>query len=166
MKQSVFAGADGAPLVLYHGTDVAFSKFKPSEAAFYGGGIYFTDSMEAARQYADDKGGDASYVVAANLFMRKPYVFESGFAYTETTAESLIKRLFKGDAKRRVLAAFREQGELTDEVRKELDARGFDGLIVRVPAEPDEYIVFDPEQVSIVQAEVDHPGQCQRERAR
>jgi hypothetical protein len=163
MKQEFIVDAAGAPLVLYHGTDVAFSKFKPSVSAFYGGGIYFTDDLEAARGYAEDKGGDESFVMSAHVVMRKPYVFESGYAFEEPTAVSLIKRLFKGEARRRVLTTFEEQGSLTDEISSELASRGYDGLIVRVPSEPDEYVVFDPGQIRIVQANVEADQPRQRE---
>lgn len=146
------------PVLLYHGTDTAFSKFRMSDSGFYGGGIYFTDNLEAAIQYADDKGGDDSFVLSAHVVMKEPYVFEADVAFTETTAESLIRRLFKGDKKRRVLNTFEEQGALTNEIRDALTSRGHDGLIVRVPFEPDEYIAYDPEQVKIVQLNVLNEG--------
>lgn len=142
------------PILVYHGTDVAFSKFRMSDSGFYGDGIYFTDNLEAAIDYADDKGGDDSFVLSAHLVFSNPYIFEADVAFTETTAESLIKRLFKGDKRRRVLDTFDEQGVLTNEIRDVLESRGHDGLIVRVPFEPDEYIVFNPKQVKIVQLNV------------
>jgi hypothetical protein len=137
----------GAPLVVYHGTGDEFAVFCPSEAAFYGRGIYLTDDPLAASEYADEAPAGAPSVLPVFVLAQNPYVFKSGYAIVEPTAVSLIKKVLRGDSKKRALTTFNKQGRLTDELEIELTSRGHDGLIVRVPDEPDEIIVFSPEQI-------------------
>ena len=138
---------EGRPLVLFHGTGHSISAFRLSDSGFYGRGIYLTDDAEDASDYAENAPGATPNVMPVYALMRKPYVFEAGYAVQESTAESLIKKVLKGDARKRALATFDEQGALTDEIFQVLEDRGHDGLIVQVPGEPVEYIVFSPAQV-------------------
>ena len=51
-------GADGEPLIVYHGTDAEFSSFDPdhetvSDEGYMGSGIYFHEESRHASAYAD-----------------------------------------------------------------------------------------------------------------
>lgn len=58
----------GEPLVVYHGTDVAFD-------AFSDGPAFFTDSKPLADRYAQRRNGDT--VVAAHLKIERPFVIDA-----------------------------------------------------------------------------------------
>jgi 2'-5' RNA ligase len=59
---SKIVGADRKPLMLFHGTTHEITEFDPARAsaeAWYGPGLYFTDSkIDVAANYATDKGPD------------------------------------------------------------------------------------------------------------
>ncbi len=66
------AESDGQ-LVVYHGTGAEFSSFNLSAEGYFGrGGIYFTDSKQAATKFANQciSGGR---VVQATISMANPY---------------------------------------------------------------------------------------------
>jgi hypothetical protein len=49
-----------------------------------------------------------------------------------------------------LVATLRARGELGDELRTELEARGHDGMVITVPGEPTELVVFRPAQIAQV----------------
>lgn len=83
---SKVVGADGKPLVVYHGTKADFSEFDPakigaSDEGLAGKGFYFTYNPEEASSYAmrDNFGsGDAPNVLPAYVSIRNPLVITHG----------------------------------------------------------------------------------------
>ncbi|MDR1076350.1 MAG: LPD5 domain-containing protein [Xanthomonadaceae bacterium] len=69
---SKVVGADGKPLVVYHGTQNAFTKFDgsriKSEEAFF-----FTDDSQVAKTYSDPDEDGSGNVVPVFLRLTKPY---------------------------------------------------------------------------------------------
>lgn len=55
-ENSKVLGADGKPLVVYHGTKEDFSEFNRTKSGEFGPAIYFTDNVREASEYADGKG--------------------------------------------------------------------------------------------------------------
>lgn len=109
---------NGAPLVVYHGTDKDFSTFSKTEGEpkWFKDmqGFYFTRQPE----YASDYGGT---VMPVYLAMNKPYIAPHD-QYEHTY--------------------------ITPARRAELEAQGYDGMIFEGNGKQDsEYIVFKPEQI-------------------
>lgn len=121
--------ADGSPLRMYHGTNAGFTAFKVSPGGMYGPGIYFTDSLDIANNYAQSTGGygrqeslddpwqPTPNVMPVYLRIIRPYVID---ARKNTSS-------FIGDIAR---------------------SHGYDGIVVRAPGRPFMIVVaFSPNQV-------------------
>lgn len=150
--KSKVVDADRKPIVVYHGATHAFDEFIPSGEGFYGSGIYFTPDYKSALEYAEQKDVGTPTVVAAYLYMERPYVFNAPPAEDEPTNVALARKLLT----KRGFAQFMEyvnnvswynpQNEFEDR----LTQLGYDGLIVKLSRGETEYIVFDPSQVKSV----------------
>lgn len=145
------APAPAAPVVyrLFHGSRARFTHIAPSARGFYGAGIYLTDDETAAWEYAEDANGNgAPLVYAAEVRMQRPFVFEAPEAMEEPTSDTLAKHLLAGPALESALRTLQRRGEIGSVLQEELTRRGYDGLIVRVPDTPTEYIAFASTQVT------------------
>lgn len=86
--------SDSGSIIGYHGTKAQFDNFSleafgsATDAGFYGKGVYFTNSKEAAQRYAGNEGR----IIQSKLDFKKPYV----------TTETVL-----GDA---TLASIKQQG--------------------------------------------------------
>lgn len=138
-------------LELFHGTASKFDVLKPSTNGFYGAGIYFTDRPAAARMFAEDAGDPQdARVVRAKVTMRQPYVLHAPPAIEEATNVTLIKALFKDDARAPALKAIERIGGIRDEISRHLIALGYDSLIIKMPEGETEFIAFTADQVEIL----------------
>lgn len=89
------AESDGQ-LVVYHGTGAEFSSFNLSAEGYFGrGGIYFTDSKQAATKFANQciSGGR---VVQATISMANPYRVDFEDQTDDVKIEELKDRGFDG----------------------------------------------------------------------
>ncbi|HEY0820120.1 MAG TPA: hypothetical protein VGD46_15145, partial [Rhizobacter sp.] len=141
---------------LFHGSRERFTTIAPSARGFYGAGIYLTDEEATAWEYAEDAGGaGAPHVYAAEVRIQRPYVFDAPEAVDEPTSDTLAKQLLASPALDRALRTLQQRGEIGSVLQEELVRRGYDGLIVRVPDTPTEYIAFQSAQVTL------HPLQAE-----
>ncbi|WP_432262807.1 hypothetical protein [Cupriavidus sp. TMH.W2] len=135
---------------LFHGSRARFTTIAPSARGFYGAGIYLTDEEATAWEYAEDANGAGSPVVyAAEVRMQRPFVFEAPEAMEEPTSDTLAKHLLAGPALTSALRTLLKHGEIGSVLQEELVRWGYDGLIVRVPDTPTEYIAFQSKQVTV-----------------
>ncbi|XAI97106.1 hypothetical protein [Dolichospermum phage Dfl-JY45] len=116
----------GKPLVVYHGTDSGSYVFKTQafrrDGSGAGSGIWFTDSRDAAWQYAEESAsvdGDQPRVIEAFLALANPYVSDDINDFQVVSAQR----------------------------RDELEAMGFDGIIGTYPDGIREFVAFSPEQI-------------------
>lgn len=136
-------GADGNPLVLYHGTPESFKNFDISEAGkstdtgMWGRGIYFTDDKKEAERYAT-RNGRKGRIIEAVIIIKNPYVINSKSDIPEIkTPKETIDDL--RNAATNYSFAF----------TKYLQERGYDGVIDNIAPEK-QYVVFDPSQIRII----------------
>lgn len=110
----------GAPLELFHGTDVRFSEFKVSARGLFGAGIYLTPYSGNAQDYGQ--------------VVMKVYA-------------ALMSPLRGTDAE---IKAMRERGQTDAEFTEMLKRFGFDGIIiVDACGDPYTVVAFTPGQVKI-----------------
>lgn len=109
---------NGEPLVVYHGTSSEFNVFNVSEDGDFGKGIYFGTTNEDAKTYAridrdmNNRGGSTERTVSGFLNFKNPYM-PSNWEWKNETFDSF-----------------------TDlDTRKELQERGFDGIVVMAKIE-------------------------------
>jgi hypothetical protein len=111
--------AQGAPLVVYHGTGATdISEFKVSTSGTYGGGIYLTPEIRGANDYAIYRGAPSSTVYPVYAAIKNP---ASG-------SEAAQVASWKGE----------------ENAREELIKRGYDGV---VDMRSGEIVAFYPEQI-------------------
>lgn len=128
---------NGNPLVVYHGTNSDFSKFKPSKSVGTHNeidqieGIYFTDNKEGANWYALVEN-DPRFLKSVYLYMKNPYYADN---YNQLKEELKIDKL--------------------KQVKNRLINLGHDGLIMNKgfysgggPFKL--YLVFEPDQIKII----------------
>ncbi|WP_418133242.1 PLxRFG domain-containing protein [Variovorax sp. NFACC26] len=118
----------GKPLVVYHGTDQAFTAFdddfigEGNGNTDWGNGFYFTDSKQAADGYAQ---GDEGRTLEVYLSIKNP-------APMDVVNEVMEQPGAEMDA---------------DYVRQELASRGYDGIIVNHKGGEREFVAFQPTQI-------------------
>ena len=108
------------PLILYHGTAIRKTSFR-REGGCAGVGIYFIDSFQTAKEYADMDAsidGGRPIVMPVYLSMVNPY-----FAHGN------------------------ESHSVTAERRDQLEAAGYDGIVGGGEPGDREYVAFRPEQI-------------------
>jgi hypothetical protein len=138
----LFAGLDGRPLLLYHGTDFIFKHFRSeyvginSEHDVHEYGFHFSASQSQAKKFG-------RIVRPFYLSLVNPFVVPFGC----TTAGRMIEvNIFKED-----LMLFDASGALIMsryEITCLLRAHGFDGVIKKMSTtDQDEYIVFETSQI-------------------
>lgn len=125
------------PSPLYHGTSAEFDRFEPGRSVRSQtslGGFSFTSDQRYAYTYASSAAritGGKPRVLTANLTMRNP------LDITAAIKNGQRRKMTFGDAKRAALSKF--------------DPQIHDGIIFRGNGQnPDEYVVFDPDQINIL----------------
>ncbi|WP_398493364.1 PLxRFG domain-containing protein [Variovorax sp.] len=120
--------AQGAPLVVFHGTRADISTFALSENGESGAGVYTTADPERASIYAGDGYKAGGNVMPVYVSIQNPATRADVQAIRESgTVAGLVDSVERGR-----------------EVRRQLIARGFDGVIAENPTE---YVALHPEQV-------------------
>jgi hypothetical protein len=126
---SIFQDETGAPQTLYHGTADSVTSFDPDhpnrkDSGWLGTGVYLTDSADMAEIYAMQKrrtGTAGENVMPLYARLENPYM---------ATMED----------KTRIRAGGREAA---DAFTAELQAQGYDGVILQVAPDAREIVVFD-----------------------
>lgn len=126
---SIFQDETGAPQTLYHGTADNVTAFDPDhpnrkDSGWLGTGVYLTDSADMADIYAMQKrrtGNAGENVMPLYARLENPYM---------ATMED----------KARIRAGGREAA---DAFTAELQAQGYDGVILQVAPDAREIVVFD-----------------------
>ena len=130
---SMFQNEQGRPQTLYHGTADDVTAFDPDhpnrkDSGWLGTGVYLTDSADMAEVYAMQKrrtGEAGENVMPLYARLENPYM---------ATMED----------KARIRAGGREAA---DAFTAELQAQGYDGVILEIAPDAREIVVFDPAAV-------------------
>ena len=130
---SIFQNEQGRPQMLYHGTADNVTAFDPDhpnrkDSGWLGTGVYLTDSADMADIYAMQKrrtGLAGENVMPLYARLENPYM---------ATMED----------KARIRAGGRE---VADAFTAELQAQGYDGVILEIAPDAREIVVFDPAAV-------------------
>lgn len=110
---------NGQPLTLYHGTKSNIDEFVPSKGGEYGGGIYFGETPEQAFYFAKNaKGIEGENIIPVNLDIKNPM---------NVTAY--------------------ERDKVRSKSIKQLEKKGYDGIVATGLTGEKQYIAFRPEQV-------------------
>lgn len=112
-------GVNGQPLTLYHGTKSNIEEFVPSKGGEYGGGIYFGETPEQAFYFAKNaKGTEGENIIPVHLDIKNPL---------NVTAY--------------------ERDKVRSKNIKQLEKKGYDGIVATGLTGEKQYIAFKPEQV-------------------
>lgn len=138
--------AQGAPLVVYHGSGKDIEQFAPV-SKLGNKGIYFTATPKLAAVYARDRsdtvgGNPAIYPVY--LSVKNPLVIEGPKDSFLDGLRAYFNKDFTEQKKRAQWDAELASAYVTDERIADLRAKGYDGI---VNSAADEIVVFDPTQV-------------------
>ena len=135
----------GKPLVVYHGTNRIFNKFKKGKRGYLGKGIYLTNQKSKAERYTDygEEG-----IMPLYLKLENPLVIE-GRAGDVPKAILEVLGKEKTYEKRLKKANDNQLDVITNSDIKHLQELGYDGIIWKVGSEI-EYNVFNPEQIKSV----------------
>ena len=176
--ESWFAGSkivdsDGKPLRVYHGTTAQFDEFDlkavgsntaadNSELGFF----FIADQHEAAA-FAS-KHGDASgkvRVIEAYISIKKPLLLATTSIFTCAEQAPTLYEIFSGERLEpaEALEAIDENiglgeiGEIaealgTEEAKAIMIRDGYDGVISHFGGGHDEYVVFSPSQIQIIES--------------
>jgi hypothetical protein len=145
-RDSKVRGADGALLVLYHGTTSTFTDFDVvKNPSGYGNlrGFYFTSDRSAAEDYGP-------VVMAVHLDFKNPFIGNPFAHYAQV--HGIEKPGF--GSRPEVFAKYKA---VTHTVVKDyLIAQGFDAVIIEAQDNylaHDEYIAFNREQIKVISSE-------------
>jgi hypothetical protein len=109
----------GKPLTLYHGTKSNIEEFIPSKGGEYGSGIYFAETPSQASFFAKNaKGTEGENIIPVNLDIKNPL---------NVTAL--------------------ERDKVRSKSIKQLEKKGYDGIVATGLTGEKQYIAFKPEQV-------------------
>ncbi|KGO33058.1 hypothetical protein JT06_16780, partial [Desulfobulbus sp. Tol-SR] len=152
-KGSKVVDENGAPLVVYHGTNNGFAEFSDKMKSSKTGnpnaqlGYFFTESPKEASRYTEAWGKANGRVIPAYLSISNPYTMPyaefnklSMGAWTRITEKSTKPEIIQAHAEARKDAAKRKD---------ELVAQGYDGVVTKVGGVT-EYIAFDPTQIKSI----------------
>ena len=145
---SLVVNDDGTPRIVYHGTDSNFTVFdrnsfntnEPS-GDYVGEGFFFSKSIGTAKKYG-------SNIISAYLNIRNPLVintnedaknFRNTFFNMYQNGDQEIRDIIGGD-----YDYFSILEENPSMIRRELEKRGYDGLIDNLYGQ---YAVFSPNQI-------------------
>jgi hypothetical protein len=143
---SKVVGADGQPLVVYHGTSEDISKFKPSKEGALGSGIYTTPDSTFAGEYAKNTGAN---IVPVYVSLKNPLILgTNSTGYLDPMMEALTKLgLTPNKAEQLVEKAYEERGYIGKQVQSRATAQGYDGIMQYQNGKLSEVLAFSPEQV-------------------
>ncbi|SFF33649.1 hypothetical protein SAMN04489711_1362 [Paracidovorax wautersii] len=142
---------DGAPLVVFHGTSASFSTFQPSEAGWYGSGMYFTDSAEVADEFAQNED-QGQQIMPVYLALKNPFYYDEPKFWSRDAGDEanfyLIRSLLDPEEAEVLIQQLREEDKpeaIRDQIQQVLQGLGHDGLIINSAVGTHrEYVVFDP----------------------
>lgn len=139
--------ASGRPLVLYHGTDRDFAKFKSSTRGLFGEGIYLSTDRVDASQYQTQ--GEPKAVYAS---LQRPFYtvadYEAGEAVDlDAPSVPFLRKIFGDQADPFIDRMRTGDGLLGSEVREALEKMGHDGIVVTWPNGLQHVVAFKPEQI-------------------
>jgi hypothetical protein len=120
-------GADGLPLVVYHGSLATFDVFDPSrfgqtDEGLFGHGFYFSDSQAYASSYGPCR---PFFLCIENPVFVGSEDDDRNYRFLKDLADP-------------------EEGEGPESVMAWMQAEGHDGIIVMSQAGTTEYIVYEP----------------------
>lgn len=139
---------DGTPKVVYHGTNSDFTTFdtqrfntRENSGDYVGEGFFFADKESTAKKYG-------SNVMPVYLNLRNPLIINTE-QDGENFRSTFLNMYQKGDKELRDLIGgdydyFSIMEENPSAIRKELQRRGYDGLIDNLYGQ---YAVFNPNQI-------------------
>jgi hypothetical protein len=158
---------DGTPMDLWHGTPgEGFSEFKDEklgsrDAGFYGRGHYLTPMRGNAEDYADpDEMGGGTVMGPLHAALKNPYVWDmsSGDGVHRTLRDLQSMGIMKG--KSNLDPWDNLQRHHIDPFMREMQKRGHDGVVVRMPDmqgdrphKVTEVVVFKPTAIKHKDAE-------------
>jgi hypothetical protein len=163
---------NGAPLMVYHGTNKIFTEFNKdkqgsnTEMANTKWGFFFIAKRELAVNFAKENGG-GEIIISAYLSIKNPIdITIRGIFNNKAQAPTLVKLFFDENlSPAKALKMLNDDiglGELAD-VRDTLRSdvameifieAGYDGIISDFGDNNNEYIAFEPEQIRIIQPEI------------
>lgn len=150
MKKLRYTSSGSVVLEAFHGTKQHLSVLKPSVRGTFGPGIYLADVF-AAQQYAGEEG----VVLTAQVTLRSPYYYRASFDHDvdiDSPAVDLVRGLFPQEAAESLLqSAMDTDAAFGREIQVELEAKGFDGLIVEYQDGSREIIAYNSDQVLIME---------------
>lgn len=154
---------DGNPMLMYHATKNEFNEFDASKRGSNTGsrntvlGIFFTPKPENTKQFGNR-------LITANIYISKPLDITTPGIFTKAEQAPMIVKLLSGEKMSKANAmdwldeniGLGEIAELyeflhTKKTRNALIKAGYDGVISDMGAGELEYIVFEPEQIKIVE---------------
>lgn len=158
---------NGKPLVVYHGTNREFDVFQDGSNSSKTGnanaqlGFFFSNSHEEASRYAKNWGRTSGNVIPVFLSINNPYNMPyREFDDLAMAAWRMIvnepgydpNRVARTEAEQKVAAKKHKQYEIiarkqAAKRKKELEAQGYDGILVKMGDNITEYIAFSPTQV-------------------
>lgn len=149
--KSSIVGADGTPLVGYHGTDNDFDRFDPHKASrldmgWFGGGDYFTLQVHEASQYAGVRGG-GGVVMPVYLSIQHPYRVEATRPASSAMRLQFIQEFGKDAFDEVVGGDSNPYLGFLHNVNAWLAQRGFDGVIAQYNGVMEEIVAFEPWQI-------------------
>lgn len=144
--KSKVVNTDGAPLVVYHGSDYYkdINIFKRGKGGYLGSGIYFTTDKGNAKRYAD-KSGPGGRIYEAYLHIEKPFRVTSS-----DPAKEILHEIYGSDKVYEKRAASQENASslLKKSDIEKLRAKGYDGIEWKMERGTEtEYSVFEPTQI-------------------
>lgn len=153
MRKRHYTSPGSVVLKAFHGTKQHLSVLKPSIRGTFGPGIYLADDF-AAQQYAGEEG----IVLTAQVTLRSPYYYRASFDHDvdlDSPAVDLVRGLFPREAAESLLqSAMATDAAFGREIQVELEAKGFDGLIVEYQDGSQEIIAYNSDQVLIMEPQL------------
>lgn len=148
---------------LYHGTGKDFENFDSEKIGsttgndgLFGKGFYFTENEKLAQDYIRDANNNyakSGYVFETKINMQKPFEWKS--IKTEEEFKTFKSKMGFKDEGIYWNKSSNEIHSLTTksaeaEFTQKLKANGYDGVIYKYDKSTSEYVVFDKEQIKVL----------------
>jgi hypothetical protein len=143
----------GNPMRVYHGTNKSFTTFKLSPEGVLGKGIYLTPDALRASQYSaesafGDRRGEGSNVIPLYVSIKNPLVVYEDSKYKNPSVDALVALgIDREKALNIVDKAFEQKGNLTGQIYKKAQSRGYDGIVLYRDNEIFEIVAFSSNQL-------------------
>ena len=154
---------NGAPLVVYHGTQAkkleAFdlSKAGNRDGGFYGSGVYLTPDEVVAEEYATSDNGEPGKVISAYVSIQNPFMWDASTEGARARTSEALARLGIKRLPEDINGSEVDALSNSDERRKfnaAARAAGYDGVLVFSKyddgTKPREVVAFAPTQIKSV----------------